>query len=104
MPFRFAVLVLIAGLSVIAVFGMAQTTGGKNGPAKDLYAFGVVGNGQADDTIALQKAVDAGLGEIRLRKGIYRLSRTIVIDLDKTGFTSFAGDGTAQLHMAGPGP
>src|SRR5436309_697727 len=97
------VVVLLTGLIVVAVVATAPTAS-KNAPEKDLRAFGVVGDGQADDTAALQKAVDAGVGGVHFPKGVYRLSRPIVIDLDKTGFTSFTGDGTAQLLMAGPGP
>src|SRR5262245_36015233 len=57
----------------------------------------------ADDT-DLQKMVDAGTGTIRLGRKTYRITRPIVVDLDKVGFTAFVADGTARLVMAGPGP
>lgn len=66
--------------------------------------FGAVGDGVADDTAAIQKAVDQGAGDICFPRGVYRISRTILIDLDKVGPTSLVGSGTARLLMAGPGP
>jgi hypothetical protein len=57
-----------------------------------------------DDATAIQKAVDSGAGTIRFSRGTYRLTRTVVIELDKTGFTSLVGDGTARIVMAGAGP
>ena len=67
-------------------------------------SFGAVGDGRADDTDALQRAVDSGVGDVRLPKGVYRITRPIVVDLDKVGYTSFHGGGVAKLVMAGPGP
>ena len=71
--------------------------------AGDVRAFGAVGDGKADDTSAIRKAVEAGQGAVRFNKGIYRLTQTVVIELDK-GFTSLLGDGTARVVMAGAGP
>jgi len=55
-----------------------------------------------DDTAAIQSAADAG-GSLHF-SGAYRLTKTIVIDLAKNGFTSLLGDGTARIVMAGSGP
>ncbi len=68
-----------------------------------LTAQTLVGDGKADDTAALQKLVDTQ-GSVRLPKGRYRLTKTITVDLAKTGYASVTGDGTAQVIMAGPGP
>lgn len=65
--------------------------------------FGARGDGQADDTAAIQRAADQG-GEIRFPAGTYRISRPVVIELDRTGYASIVADGTASLRMAGPGP
>lgn len=65
--------------------------------------WGALGDGQADDTAALQQAADRG-GEIRFVRGTYRITRPIVIDLERVGYTSVVGDGTATLVMTGPGP
>jgi hypothetical protein len=65
---------------------------------------GIVGDGKADDTTAIQQLVDGGLGAIRLPRATYRLTKSVVIDLDKTGFTSICGDGVARFVMAGSGP
>jgi hypothetical protein len=67
-------------------------------------AFGAKGDGLADDSAAIQKAVASGAGAIRFGKGTYRLTKTVLIDLDKVGFTSLIGDGVARIVMEGPGP
>ncbi len=68
-----------------------------------LTAQTLVGDGQADDTAALQKLVDTQ-GSVRLAKGRYKLTKTVTVDLAKTGYAALSGDGTAQIIMAGPGP
>ena len=62
-----------------------------------------IGDGKTDDTAAVQKAVDTG-GAVRFARGTYRLTKTIVVDLDKTGFSSLNGDGVARFVMEGAGP
>lgn len=69
----------------------------------DVRAFGAIGDGTADDTAAIERAIASG-GTVHFSKGRYRLSRTVAIDLDKTGYVSLVGDGTATVCMAGPGP
>ncbi len=75
------------------------------GPAisADVRSHGARGDGQADDTAAIQQAVDAG-GSITFPTGTYKLTRPITIDLDKTGFIVLSGDATARVLMAGAGP
>lgn len=73
-------------------------------PDHDVRRFGAVGDGKADDTRAIQKAVDSNGGVIRLSKGVYRISKPIRIDLDRVGYTSIEGSGVARIVMAGPGP
>lgn len=68
-----------------------------------LTAQTLVGDGQADDTAALQKLVAAG-GSGQLPKGKYRLTKTVTVDLAKLGAFGLSSDGTATLIMAGPGP
>jgi hypothetical protein len=65
---------------------------------------GAKGDGAADDTAALQAAVDAAAGVVQLPPGTYRVTRPVVIDLDKVGFTAVSGGGVARVVMAGPGP
>jgi hypothetical protein len=72
--------------------------------SNDVRSFGATGDGKTDDTAAIQKAVNAGAGAVRFPKGVYRLTQAVVIELDKVGFTSLLGDGTARIVMAGPGP
>ncbi|MCB9872649.1 MAG: right-handed parallel beta-helix repeat-containing protein [Planctomycetaceae bacterium] len=73
-------------------------------PRAQLFQFGVIGDGVADDTAAIQRAIDSGLGEIVLPKGIYRITQPLAIDLDKVGYTSFHGNGVARIEMRGAGP
>lgn len=72
--------------------------------SRGVRSFGAVGDGRADDTAAIQRAVDAGTGDVRLNKGSYRITGTIVIDLQKVGYTSISGNGVARVVMAGAGP
>jgi polygalacturonase len=62
------------------------------------------GDGQADDTDAIQALIEARAGTIRFPPGTYRLTRPLEIDLDRVGPIALVGDGTARLVMAGPGP
>ena len=73
----------------------------RESPASRLEA---VADGKTDATAALQQLVDSGIGPIRLPKGTYRITKPIVVDLDKVGYTSITGDGVARIEMAGPGP
>lgn len=91
-PFFLALLLAISG-------GLAQAAADPG-----LSGFGVVGDGRADDTAAIQKAVDSGAGALRFPRGTYRLTQTVVVDLDKAGFTSLAADGVAKFVMEGAGP
>lgn len=65
---------------------------------------GLIGDGIADDSDAIQRAIHAKLGELQFSKGKYRLAKTIEIDLDQVGFTSLQGGGVATFIMTGPGP
>jgi hypothetical protein len=67
--------------------------------------FGAMGDGQSDDTEAIQHAIDSGDGHVEFPRGDYRITRPLVVRLDETGRTSFTGSaGTAKLIMAGAGP
>ncbi len=63
----------------------------------------LAGDGITDDTTALQHLIDTQ-GSVRLTKGSYRLTRTLMVDLMKTGFVALSGDGTVRLVMEGVGP
>lgn len=66
--------------------------------------FASVADGKADATTVIQAAIDSGIGDITLPKGSYLLTKTLTVDLDKTGYTSFHGHGLARLIMSGAGP
>ena len=84
--------------------GLGQKVGKKRASFITVLDYGAKGDGIADDTAAIQALIDAKAGTIRFPAGTYRITKPIVVDLDKVGFTSFVADGTAQLVMAGPGP
>ncbi len=96
----------LTGLTATAPFLMIQVAaaGAPGDGVANVRDFGAVGDGKADDTDAIQKAVDARRGGVWLPKGRYRITRTITIELDKLGPTSMLGDGTATIVMAGAGP
>jgi len=74
------------------------------GPNKTVLDFGAVGDGQADDTAAIEKAVAARIGDVWLPRGTYRTTRPIAIDLAQVGPTSLVGSGAATIVVCGPGP
>lgn len=67
--------------------------------------FGASGDGQADDTEAIQHAVNDGDGLVEFPKGDYRITRPILIDLVAVGRRSLHGlGGVAKIINAGKGP
>jgi polygalacturonase len=71
----------------------------------NVFGFGAVGDGIADDTAALQHTIDSGDGVLRLNKGTYRITKPLVLDLTKTGFGAVRGEGgSSRIVMAGAGP
>jgi len=98
--------VLLGPLAVVYVIGTEETSSEVPGHTKTATVrdFGAVGDGHADDAAAIQKAVNAGVGDVRFPRGTYRITKPIVIELDEVGRTSLIGGGTARTVMAGPGP
>ena len=46
----------------------------------NVFGFGAVANGVADDTAALQHTIDSGDGVLRLNKGTYQITKPLVLD------------------------
>ena len=67
--------------------------------------FGAIGDGLTDDTEAIQHAIDDGDGHLEFPRGEYRISQTLLVDMEKRSRTSIGGaGGTAKIVMHGPGP
>jgi hypothetical protein len=97
-------LVALALPAMLLAPGMAAAQRGRDPAQADVRDFGAVGDGQADDTAALEKAIQSGRGLVRLPKGRFRITRTLQVELDKTGYVAFEGHGVAQIVMAAAGP
>jgi hypothetical protein len=65
---------------------------------------GIVGDGIVDNSLAIQRAVNAGVGELKFSKGVYRITKTIDIELNKATHTAIDGGNVARIVMDGPGP
>jgi Periplasmic copper-binding protein (NosD) len=87
-------------------FSIASSTVGQEVKVPDRFfaTTFAVGDGKADETEAIQRAIDSHVGAIVLKSGRYRITRPLVVDLDKSGFVSFSGNGVATIVMEGPGP
>lgn len=70
----------------------------------NVKSLGALGDGVQDDAPALIRALEQGVSDLYFPKGSYRLGRTLVFNLAKTGFASVTSDGTASLVMEGEGP
>ena len=67
--------------------------------------FGATGDGRTDDTAAIVHAVEQGDGMLEFSRGDYLISKSIRVDLEKTGRFGIDGAaGTAKIVMAGAGP
>lgn len=67
--------------------------------------FGAAGDGKMDDTDAVEHALAEGDGTLEFPPGDYLLTRTVKIELSKTGRLAIDGSGgSAKLLMAGEGP
>jgi hypothetical protein len=78
--------------------------GGGRVEAESQTVPGLVGDGIVDNTVAIQRAVDARVGELRFPKGTYRITKTITVELDKATHTAIDGGNVARIVMDGPGP
>lgn len=75
------------GLAALPLVERARAQSPGPGPARELNVldFGAVGDGQADDTAALQEALEAAIGELRggrlvIPPGLYRVTAPLRIE------------------------
>ena len=74
--------------------------------AESVRDFGAVGDGVADDSDAIRRAVaESKTGRLEFPRGDYRITRTIEVDLTEISRLSLDGmGGVGRVTMAGPGP
>ncbi len=103
---KFYPFLIIFCVPVTPILSSQPDSGASIGPFTpiDVRKFSAAGDGKTDDTAPLQKAIDSQSGCVQLPKGTYRITRPLVISLDRTGYTSIRGGGVAKIVMAGPGP
>src|SRR5690606_17486909 len=94
----------MATLGLVTTGPLDHRSAGPRDSDGNVRRYGAKGDGKSDDTRAIQSAIDAANGIVYFPKGVYRITRTIDIELDKLGFTAIYGDGTAAIVMAGAGP
>lgn len=70
----------------------------------DVHDFGAAGDGKADDSEAIQHAVQTGDGCLEFPAGVFRISRPIDVPLNQHGPVSISGCGATKILMTGPGP
>ena len=76
----------------------------RSGPVESDWPDRLVTDGTGDQSAVLQAWIDSGAGDIQLPPGRIRLEKTVVIDLDRVGWTSFHGHGVTTIVMASEGP
>ena len=70
-----------------------------------IHEFGATGKDDIDDTESIIHAIKYGDGQLECKRGEYVISKTIEIDLSKTGRIGINGaNGTAKFIMKGAGP
>ncbi len=72
--------------------------------AVSVRQFGARGDGRHDDTDAIQQACRTEAQAVCFPAGRYRITRTVVVDLQQHGYKALVGLANARLIMAGPGP
>jgi parallel beta-helix repeat protein len=103
---RKSILLCGTGLLLVALASGQPRKPEPTAPADggSVLALGARGDGKADDTDAVQRAVDRG-GAVVFPRGAYRITRTIEVKLSEHGPISLSGQGGAgRVIMAGPGP
>jgi hypothetical protein len=94
----------LAAAAVFALTAARTQPPGAKPATGNVRDHGAKGDGVGDDTAAVQAAVDAGAGVVHFPKGVYKLTKTVTVDLDKVGFTCLTGGTVARVVMAGEGP
>src|SRR5579872_91198 len=83
----------------------AESNPGSESTMSNVRQFGAAGDGQMDDTAAIEHALRDGDGILEFPRGAYRITRPIVVRLKDSGPIAVrGGGGTAKLIMAGAGP
>ena len=87
----------LVGFQQAGTGAVVRTTQAKMRDVVSVKDFGAVGDGVADDTAAIQAAIDAYRGKILLPKGTYKISSTITLNSE----TILVGDGAGAYFQGG---
>lgn len=88
-------------LAVSLIFLQSRATQEKGEAAEPI--LNLIGDGKTDHTDAIQERLNRD-GTVHFPRGIFRITRPLVINLQETGPVTIRGDGNATLLMDGPGP
>lgn len=95
----------LAGTTTLLAASGAAAQADPAEAARAAERFGVVGDGIADDTAALQRLIDETAGPLELPPGSFRLTGPLVLDTTRRGYSGVRGaQGASRLIMDGPGP
>lgn len=92
------------GLGGLLVLGQNRQEPAAASKQTTVLDYGARGDGESEDTAAIQRAVNEGNGAVIFPPGTYRITKTVEIDLAKVGMTSLVAQGPARIVMAGSGP
>jgi hypothetical protein len=94
---------LLLLLLACAILAVCLRAGYQPARTADKDSGVLIGDGKADNTAAIRQALGRD-GTLVLPRGTYRITETIVVDLEAAGPTAIVAQGNATLLMDGPGP
>lgn len=84
--------------AMLEAAGVAEPEPGPLSGVTNVKDFDARGDGKADDTAALQRAIDQGSALLWLPRGDYKITRGLVVRLHQRGKTSIRGAGARILN------
>ena len=103
--FKLSFLTLVFGVSFVALnsrlaFAQEETSSSSVGVALQLPGY----RDLPDRSDELQRMINQGSGCLELKESVYRITRSMVLDLQTIGSASIVGRGNVTIIMDAPGP